>query len=113
MNQINQAVDKMKNISKEVADGNPGAWRVVQELMWFSRWYEMMQWLKIKGITGSKLWMLYKDEHNQDKFKTGDYIQKQMGLGLVVSKEIIPTHPRKQFVIKLEEVEEKEREENE
>lgn len=62
-------------ISKEVADGNIGAWRVVQELMYFTKWFDMMLCLKRHGMVGSKLWELYKDKHKEDRFALGEEIK--------------------------------------
>lgn len=53
-------------LAMHVADGNPGAIRVIKELEWYSHWYDFMRYLKAMDITGSKVWEIYKDIHKQD-----------------------------------------------
>lgn len=77
-NDVNALLDSSEKISKEVANGNPGAWRVIQELMYFTKWFDMMLCLKRHGMTGSKLWELYKDKHREDRFALGDEIRRIM-----------------------------------
>ena len=61
----------------DVCKGNPGALRVVMELMWFTDWFKMMQWCKIH-LAGANLWIKYKDELQQDSMSLGYWIQEQM-----------------------------------
>lgn len=61
-----------------VGNGNPGALRVIDELLWFSDWFKMMEWCRDNGFTGSKLWEQYKDVFGQDFMMLGDWIKKHM-----------------------------------
>ena len=69
--------ETMKLITS-VAQGNPGAMIVIRELMWFSKWFQMMCWADEAGLTGSKLWEKYKDEFHQDWHALGEWMQEEM-----------------------------------
>lgn len=66
-----------KNLVIEVSQGNPGALRVIDELLWFSDWYKMMTWCKENDLCVPNLWIKYKDEFHCDSFKLGNWINKQ------------------------------------
>lgn len=62
----------------DVAQGNPGAIRVIRELQWFTKWYEIMKYCKKKGIVGDKLWIMYKDEFECNSHDLGRKLEKDM-----------------------------------
>lgn len=70
--------EETKKLAMDVAKGNPGALRVIDELLWYSDWFKMMQWCKENNMVGADLWMKYKDEFGQDVYKLGDWIKKQI-----------------------------------
>ena len=61
----------------EVAKGNVGALRVIKELMYFSKWFEMMQWCA-SNLSGASLWKKYKDDFHYDIMKLGGFIQDEI-----------------------------------
>jgi hypothetical protein len=69
--------DETKQLALDVAKGNAGALRVIDELMWFTRWAEMMKWCK-DNLSGTALWEKYKDECNCDYHRLGVWIEKEM-----------------------------------
>lgn len=69
--------EETKNLALEVAQGNPGALRVIDELLWFTDWFDMMKWCA-KNLRGSKLWEKYKDEFHEDAHSLGKWIQEQI-----------------------------------
>lgn len=69
--------NETKKLALSVADGNPGALRVIDELLWFSKWFEMMQWCK-SNLKGENLWMKYKDDFHCQSDLLGHWIQEQM-----------------------------------
>ncbi len=62
----------------EVGAGNPGAYTVIQKLQWFTKWYDMMLWLKKHEIVGGKLWELYKDKYHESWGELGKMIEGGM-----------------------------------
>ena len=71
-----------KSLIHDVVNGNPGALKVIHELMYFTEWISIMKYLKREGIVGPKLWMMYKDEFRMDMMAMGDHIN------LILYKEI-------------------------
>lgn len=69
--------EETKNLALNVADGNPGALRVVDELLYFTKWFEMMKWCK-KNLKGSDLWVKYKDDFKCQSDKLGYWIQEKI-----------------------------------
>ena len=69
--------EETKDIAVKVADGNPGALRVIGELLWFTKWFKMMSWCK-DNLKGPDLWEKYKDVYHGDSHKLGLWIQEQM-----------------------------------
>jgi hypothetical protein len=67
-----------KELVLKVAAGNPGALEVTRQLQWFTKWLEILCWLANHGKVGSKLWELYKDEHNQDIHSLGQWIENKI-----------------------------------
>lgn len=65
------------DLAVEVADGNPGAITVIKELQWFTHWDEILKYCKKSGLTGSHLWMKYKDVFHQDIHALGHWIEEQ------------------------------------
>ncbi len=49
-------------VSRQLAAENPGAYTVIRQLMWFTKWYLIIKWLLESGYVGPKLWELWKDE---------------------------------------------------
>jgi hypothetical protein len=69
--------EETQQLALKVASGNPGALRVIDELLSFSKWYQMMQWCE-KNLKGSDLWAKYKDEFHQDSDLLGYWIQQRI-----------------------------------
>lgn len=65
----------------ELSEGNPGALRVLTELLWFTRAHMIFNWLEAHGYTGEKIWMLYKDEWEMDSMKLGHWIEQKIPIG--------------------------------
>lgn len=78
--------EEIKKLVLRVADGNPGAMRVIEELTWFNRWSEMLRWLELYKYTGAELWTLYKDEYHENWSALGQQIE----LRLRYAKDNIP-----------------------
>ena len=62
----------------ELAEKNPGALVVLRDLQWFSKWPDMLRWFDRNDIRGGKIWALYKDDHNQDLHRFGDWVLEQI-----------------------------------
>lgn len=69
--------EETKNLALDVSNGNMGALRVINELLHFTKWFEMMKWCK-DNLTGAELWIKYKDEFNCDNNNLGKWIQEQI-----------------------------------
>ena len=69
--------DETKQLVMDVAQGNPGAFRVIDELCYFTKWYDMMQWCKAH-LSGADLWEKYKDDFHEEWHPLGEWIQRQM-----------------------------------
>ena len=69
--------EETKNLALSVSDGNPGALRVIDELLHFTKWFEMMKWCE-KNLRGSNLWAKYKDDFKCQSDILGHWIQKKM-----------------------------------
>jgi len=69
---------KVKQLILDITQGNLGAMRVVKELQWFSKWFDIMQYCKAEGIIGGKLWELYKDKYKYSAMALGEYLQDEM-----------------------------------
>lgn len=70
--------EEAMQLALSVSQGNPGAITVIRELMWFTKWESMMQWLLKEGHVGSKLWVLYKDKYKCDSMALGRWIEAKM-----------------------------------
>ena len=59
-----------RQLIMDVMDGNPGAFVVIRRLMYFTMWYPVLCHLKERGLVGSRLWQVVKDEygHNWTQF---------------------------------------------
>lgn len=66
-----------EDLIMSVGKGNPGAFVVIKELMWFTKWYQMMVWCK-DNLSGADLWEKYKDIFHQDSNALGLWIEKEM-----------------------------------
>lgn len=62
----------------KVAEGNPGALRVISELEWFSQWEAMMEYCHKRGIVGPELWIMYKDQFGCDSHALGEHLLQMM-----------------------------------
>lgn len=71
-------VGEMAEMIHAVAEGNPGAMTVIRELMYFSKWSQMMYWCRATGFVGPKIWEKYKDEFHQDWHALGEWMQEEM-----------------------------------
>ena len=69
--------EETKQLCIDVAKGNPGALRVIDELTWFSNWYKMMVYCK-KFCNGANLWMKYKDDFGCDIMALGDWLNNKL-----------------------------------
>lgn len=70
--------EETKKLALDVAKGNPGALTVIDQLLYYSDWFQMMEWCRDNGFTGSKLWEQYKDVFGQDFSMLADWIHKHM-----------------------------------
>lgn len=68
---------ELEQLVLDVARNNPGAITVIKELLWFTKWFDMMNWCK-DNLNGSALWEKYKDEFHYDSTKLGYWIQDKM-----------------------------------
>lgn len=75
-----------KELVLKVADNNPGALEVTKHLQWFSNWEKILRWLSHHGYIGSKLWMLYKDEHKYDWMALGKWAENKMRNQTIIEK---------------------------
>ena len=50
----------------EVMDGNPGAYTIIKELMLLPCWYQLLHHCRNRGIVGSELWRVVKDDYQHD-----------------------------------------------
>lgn len=66
------------DLALEVAQGNPGALSVIRQLMWYSKWHEMMRYMLKNKIVGPEVWVLYKDKFHEDITKTAEHLEKLM-----------------------------------
>lgn len=71
--------EETEQLAIDVSKGNPGAVRVIVELLWFSDWVKMMKWCK-DNLSGADLWEAYKDDFDMSVYKLGEWIQHQMSL---------------------------------
>ena len=55
-----------KALLMEVMDGNPGAYTTIQELMLLPCWYQLLHHCRIRGLMGSELWRVVKDDYHYD-----------------------------------------------
>lgn len=58
----NTAID----LAVKLSEGNPGAATVLRELMWYSKWFEMLQYMERTGLKGPAIWILYKDTYHRN-----------------------------------------------
>ena len=55
-----------KALLMEVMDGNPGAYTIIKKLMILPCWYQLLHHCKNRGIVGSELWRVVKDDYHHD-----------------------------------------------
>lgn len=69
--------NETRQLIMDVMDGNPGAFVVIRRLMYFTMWYPLLCHLKERGLVGSRLWQVVKDEygHNWTQFVTDQLAQ--------------------------------------
>ncbi len=60
----------MQRLILDVIDGNPGALLIIRRLMYFAPWHFLLRRLKARGLIGSRLWQVVKDDycHNWTQF---------------------------------------------
>lgn len=59
--------EEIKDLIIEMSEGNPGAINVMMQMQVFKEsWKPMLETLNANAYTGSKIWMLYKDECKED-----------------------------------------------
>jgi hypothetical protein len=65
----------------DVMDGNPGALTIIDRLMAFPRWSQLLQHLCHCGLIGSTLWQVVQDEYGQDwmQFARDQHAQLERG----------------------------------
>ena len=65
----------------DVMDGNPGALTIVDRLMAFPRWGQLLQHLCNCGLIGSTLWQVVQDDYGQDwmQFARDQHAQLERG----------------------------------
>jgi hypothetical protein len=64
----------------DVMDGNPGALTIIDRLMAFPRWNQLLQHLRNGGLIGSTLWQVVQDEYGQDWMQFARDQQAQLEL---------------------------------
>jgi hypothetical protein len=64
----------------DVMDGNPGALTIIDRLMAFPRWSQLLQHLRNCGLIGSTLWQVVQDEYGQDWLQFARDQQAQLEL---------------------------------
>lgn len=67
-----------KDLIIELSQGNPGAINVMMQMSFFPEWREMLKWMKKNFVTGSKIWIMYKDDFGQDLIAMGQDIRASM-----------------------------------
>ncbi len=78
--------EDFKNLIMELSEGNPGALNVLCALS--QNYPEALLWLlynlcKKQGITGSKFWVIFKDECGEDLGKTFNHLHTYVTSGAV------------------------------
>lgn len=68
----------LNELIKEVGGANPGAFTVIRELQWFSRWEKMLEYFKEIGLVGGKLWARVADDYHHDFHAFGTAIDREM-----------------------------------
>jgi hypothetical protein len=71
---------EIQQLVLEVMDGNPGALKIIQRLMYFSTWGPLLYHLKRQGLIGSELWRIVKDDYAEDWCRFGQVQLAEMGL---------------------------------
>jgi hypothetical protein len=64
----------------DVMDGNPGALTIIDRLMAFPKWGQLLQHLRNCGLIGSTLWQVVQDEYRQDWMQFARDQQAQLAL---------------------------------
>lgn len=72
--------EETKKLVMRVADGNPGALTVIKELLWFTKWHEMIRCLEEINLTGSELWRTVKDEYGGDSMAFGHWLDAEYSI---------------------------------
>lgn len=68
----------LQDLVIKVAQGNPGAFTVIRELQWFSRWEKMLRYFEETGLVGGALWAKFKDEYHQSIHDFGHAIDNEI-----------------------------------
>jgi hypothetical protein len=73
----NRVNNETRQLIMDVMGGNPGAFVVIRRVMYFTMWYALLCHLKERGLVGSRLWQVVKDEygHNWTQFVTDQLAQ--------------------------------------
>jgi len=72
-----EIIETIKEIVMNLCEGNPGALNVLMGMMQNQSFMEIM-WLKENGYSGSKIWILFADDHNKDAEEFMKFIQSKM-----------------------------------
>lgn len=66
----NSVNSEMRQLIMDVMAGHPGAFVVIRRLMYCTMWYPLLCHLKERGLVGSRLWQVVKDDysHNWTRF---------------------------------------------
>jgi hypothetical protein len=69
--------NKTHELIMDVMAGNPGAYTIILSLMVYPTWPQLLYHLKARGVVGSKLWRIVKDDydHNITQFIDDQLVQ--------------------------------------
>lgn len=65
----------------DVSKGNFGALKIIKDMMYYAKWWDMMKLLEKRSIVGEKLYLKVTDEFNGDFMKFGDYLKGELQNG--------------------------------
>lgn len=71
-------MDYISELIMEVSKGNPGALTVIKRLEWYSKWFELIKFMKKIDLVGGEIWAKYKDEFHQDIDKFERWLEEEM-----------------------------------
>jgi hypothetical protein len=55
-----------RDLIMDVMAGNPGAFTIILSLMAYPTWPQLLYHLKARGVVGSKLWRIVKDDYRHN-----------------------------------------------